>query len=317
VYYETLILDHWCQHRHLLLEPARGLTGLVGANGSGKTNVLAAMAYLVTGRIPLDGDKASNVHDRIPAKGVSRVVGLFHHKGHKVEVVRGLQRAKSQVRVDGGEATVGEERVGAVLADLIGPPVSLLDDHVFVRKEDMYAFLVATPAKRAEYFQRLFDTRAAAAAYAALGKLPVVTATVTSTETDRLKSQLAGGYEQLADLKTQREAYDDVKGYKRYNDPNAATVELWRRYREARAAAEKAFHEAAGTHPRLVVVLVRLCNAPRVHRASWAGCGLNLCGLSDEVLPEPEAMHRLLTDEMVKYVVDVASAKKAGPETGE
>jgi hypothetical protein len=80
---------------------------------------------------------------------------------------------------------------------------------------------------------------------------------------------------------------------------------------KARGAAEKAFAAASEDLTHVVLVLVRLCNEPKVHRSSWGDCGLNLSGLTDGVLPVPRALHQLLSDEMVRYVTDVMAPAKA------
>jgi hypothetical protein len=87
-----------------------------------------------------------------------------------------------------------------------------------------------------------------------------------------------------------------------------ADGESWLR---ARGAAEKAFARASEDRTHVVLVLVRLCDTPRVHRSSWGDCGLNLANVPDSALPESRALRQLLSDEMVRYVVDATTPKKA------
>src|SRR4051794_19168365 len=90
-----LTLEEFRCYRHLALAlPARGLV-LTGANGSGKSTVLEAVAFLATTRSPRAGLDREMIRwesgQELASQPYARVVGALHTGGEDVTVEIGLQ----------------------------------------------------------------------------------------------------------------------------------------------------------------------------------------------------------------------------------
>ena len=78
--------------RDVSFDVRKGQTvGIVGRNGSGKSTILAAMEYLVTGVIPLEGTKDLNISQYAQAEDPSEVSGVIRHDGHVMTITRRLR----------------------------------------------------------------------------------------------------------------------------------------------------------------------------------------------------------------------------------
>jgi DNA replication and repair protein RecF len=91
----SLTLEEFRCYRHLALElPPRGLV-LTGANGSGKSTVLEAVAFLATTRSPRAGLDREMIRwesgEDLASQPYARVVGALHAGGEGVTVEIGLQ----------------------------------------------------------------------------------------------------------------------------------------------------------------------------------------------------------------------------------
>jgi DNA replication and repair protein RecF len=120
----SLTLEEFRCYRHLALElPPRGLV-LTGANGSGKSTVLEAVAFLATTRSPRAGLDREMIRwesgEDLASPPYARVVGALHTGGEGVTVEIGLQldraggegapMTRKQVKING----IGRRAVDAV-----------------------------------------------------------------------------------------------------------------------------------------------------------------------------------------------------------
>src|SRR5690606_11254858 len=71
-----------------------GITGIIGANGSGKTTVLEAIAWALYGNTAARGTRDSIRHNRAGARAPVRVELDFELSGHRYRVARGLTSAE-------------------------------------------------------------------------------------------------------------------------------------------------------------------------------------------------------------------------------
>lgn len=204
-----LQLDRFGVHRKLLVEFDRRTNGIIGANGRGKSTVLAALEYAVTGMIPLAGAKDENICQL--EDGASRVTAVIEHAGRTLEIVRGLKKAKTELRIDGGEPVLGDRPVNQALAEIFGPSIDLFSEYVFVKQGRISAFLDATEAERSKVLQQLFGTRKAEEAWAAIGKYTqTVEVPQRSVEIDALKRRIADRAGEVLDLKRELKQYADA-----------------------------------------------------------------------------------------------------------
>lgn len=233
--YQRLKFNNYGPHKALEIEFSPCLTGIVGRNGAGKSTVLAGATHLITGASPMPGNKDKNIFDRIGPKDISSVEGTVTHNHDELEIVRGLRGVATQLRIDGGTAILSETKVDAKLAEIFGTSLTLLQDYMFVSQGTIFDVLVATNATRSKAYSQLFGTNEAERRWKLIGdRLTKVEIPQRSEEIDPLRTRIADDREELANLREQRATYEDVKEYRRENDPNAQTVDRYNEYLKIR-----------------------------------------------------------------------------------
>jgi DNA repair exonuclease SbcCD ATPase subunit len=209
--YKHIELENFGVHRRCVLDPSPRLTGIVGPNGSGKSTVLHALEFLVTGAVASAGIKEQNINQFATKKGSSSVEGVLTHNGQTLNIVRGLQKAKSQLTIDGGAAVFGDVKVNAELAAVFGGALPLFGDYVFVKQHNLYDFIDATETVRAKAFAQLFGTKRAETCWGLIGaRLAKITVPRRSEALDGLITDAVTNNDRLAALRGQVTAYDDV-----------------------------------------------------------------------------------------------------------
>ena len=76
-----LELFNFCQHRHVVHDFGPGLTAVMGPNGSGKSNFIGGMKFALTGDIPSEGKKETNICQLADETESSFVSFRFQHGG--------------------------------------------------------------------------------------------------------------------------------------------------------------------------------------------------------------------------------------------
>jgi energy-coupling factor transporter ATP-binding protein EcfA2 len=231
---DTLNLSNFGPHTALGVEFSPRLTGIIGPNGSGKSTLIDAIELLVTGAVSRAGAKDANVREGAGTKARSFVSGTIVHGPHRLDVVRGLRRTTSSVRLDGGVKVEGETRVTAELRRILGPAVDLFSDYVAIRQGLMAAFLSRTPGQRDAAYAQLFGTARMAKIHDALRrKLQAIPRPRPSAETDALRRRVGDEREALVALRARKARYDDLRGYDPDADPNAGIVARYEDQTEA------------------------------------------------------------------------------------
>lgn len=169
---ERLDLYNWCQFRRLSHTFVPGLTGIIGANGSGKSNILIAIRWLLTGRITSAGVKEDNVSDF--AAEAERAYGelTFSHGGIRATVKRHLRPSTPTTLTIEGESQPirGDTAATARILAILGIDADIIDSVAIVGQRDIFGFLDKLPSKRLESFQRLFRLDRADEVYATVSK---------------------------------------------------------------------------------------------------------------------------------------------------
>lgn len=136
----------------------RGLIGIVGPNGSGKTTIVNGVLAALTndfGRFA--GNKVENIcRSATGKKSYIEVVGEHHQT--KFKLLRSLQGGRSSLEVNGADLTDkkgGEKVIDEFMRNLLACDKTQLDAHVFVGQASMDAFFRLTLGERAAEFQRL------------------------------------------------------------------------------------------------------------------------------------------------------------------
>lgn len=169
---ERLTLVNFCNHPHRVIEFNSGTTAIIGPNGSGKSHIMGGIRFALTGENPNVGTKTANIYDRIALGENSFVELVFSHGGVTATVRRNIKPARPTAVLtinNGAEVVEGDNEVTARIQRIVGITTDILNEIVIVGQEEIFGFLDKTPAKRAEQFQRLFQTEQAAVIYKVIG----------------------------------------------------------------------------------------------------------------------------------------------------
>jgi exonuclease SbcC len=196
---------NWCQLVDLTVEFADGLNGLLGPNGSGKTNMLNGIVWCLTGVDRNAGVKADNInlHAGQTAKAGVRV--FFEHEGAEVEVHRNLRHGQS-MRVNKEKPVAGDKAVRALMRKVLGVPERVLLDYVFVAQRHIFDFLEADKDEAAATLAQLFGTERAELLYRLLGEArvpvppPLAEADAVAARLERLRRDLTDAEATLKEL---------------------------------------------------------------------------------------------------------------------
>ncbi|HEX9314510.1 MAG TPA: SMC family ATPase, partial [Actinomycetota bacterium] len=137
----------------------RGLFGIVGPTGAGKSSVLDALIYSLYGRTPQIGKDTK----KLITSGAStaRVRLVFDVDGATWEVLRVLRReGPSQVILkrlgEGTPDTAGERAVNDRIAGIVGLDFDAFCSSVTLPQGEFDRFLKATPSDRSKILKRIF-----------------------------------------------------------------------------------------------------------------------------------------------------------------
>ena len=207
---------NFCQHEHIDEEFSTGLVGIIGANGSGKSNLLGAIIFALTGDNPNAGTKASNIRINAAASAASYVELQFSHAGVTAVVRRNLRPATPTATLQiGDNQIVGDKAVTAKIEEILQVPMSVLTDIAIVQQNGLFTALSASNRQRAEYFQRLFDTRVAKTIYDAIGNyvkgIEIPTCGASIDELERQLKKIRDDYVVLTDTLAKSSSFDEIQ----------------------------------------------------------------------------------------------------------
>jgi len=220
-----LEVKNWCQHTFRVCSFTRGLVAILGRIGSGKSNLLGAICWLLTGENPNSGVKADNVAQLAVGDDSAYAKLEFEHAGHLVIVTRYLLPEKEQATlvVDNVEVARGDKAVTAQIEQLLGIDSKFISRFVIVAQTELFAFIEEGPAETDRFFQKLFGTANAEKCQDAIGKhlskltIPeiLVPSTTLAGQVNALDEQLQVLADQINELPA-TEAF--ISGQKAHND---------------------------------------------------------------------------------------------------
>jgi DNA repair exonuclease SbcCD ATPase subunit len=204
MFLESIELVNFCNHHHRVENFQRGLTAVLGANGSGKSNFFNGIRWLLTGANANSGTKDENVSQYAAAEEAAFGKIVFTHGDIRATVTRHL-------RPDTRKSTLGlcdrlnnkkletvrdDKKVNARIEAILDVSFDTLQQVALVAQEDIFGVLSATQGERAAAFQRLFRTDAAEAAYKVLGAHgSAIVVPEVAGDLDTLRRQLAAAQE--------------------------------------------------------------------------------------------------------------------------
>lgn len=159
MWFKRLIVKNIRTLRDVDLTLKRGLIGVFGRNGAGKSTVLDLMYSLLTNDFTrFDGVKTDQISNTAGPKDEAFVYGEVEHDGHLIRLHRGLRPAKHNLQIDNEEPITNADKIAERLEEVLGVDAKLLDLFVFKRQDAIYDFISSTDAERKKAFQALCQT---------------------------------------------------------------------------------------------------------------------------------------------------------------
>ena len=125
-------LENYCQHKSLDIEIQGNLIAVVGHNGAGKSNLMGAIQFALTGEQP-GKVKESLVH--WGAKD-GKVTLEFEAEGKPGRIVRPILSPKVTLEYD-GQAVTGITAVAKAMEERLNVDRDLVRQSVFVRQKEI------------------------------------------------------------------------------------------------------------------------------------------------------------------------------------
>ena len=157
-----LRLTNICQHAALTTDIKPGLTAVIGRNGSGKTSLLRALVYGLTGFV--DGSWGSQQSLQKDGSVVVGSVEVDFTDGSEIYTIKRCAAASPKfpdVVYDSKGNTLAQRRqkVNDYMETVFGMPCPLMFQVCWGRQGELASLLKATPATVSTFLSQVFDTK--------------------------------------------------------------------------------------------------------------------------------------------------------------
>jgi exonuclease SbcC len=151
----ALTLRNFRQHVDTRITFAAGLTGIIGANGAGKTTILEAIAWALYGNSAARGTRESIRYARASDSAPVRVELEFELGAHRYRVERTLRTA--EVRLDGGAEPIAKtiRGVNELLQRKLGMSRAEFFNTYFTGQKELDVMAALGPVERARFLVRV------------------------------------------------------------------------------------------------------------------------------------------------------------------
>ena len=151
-----LTLNRFCQHESLLVDFPVGITGIVGANGSGKSTIARALQFALLGESGNPGKKEDDLNWSAEKTGGTGTVELtFTKDGTEGKIARSIQAARASLKF----GDINERSVSGTnreLMKLINRSKQIVENIVFVMQGQIESILFSRPSDRKKDMHALF-----------------------------------------------------------------------------------------------------------------------------------------------------------------
>jgi DNA repair exonuclease SbcCD ATPase subunit len=167
---EKIELHQVCQHANLVLDIRPGLVGILGPNGSGKTNLVNMIKVSLTGDFSVNpGVKDDNIRWGMPDDDYSAVTATWSHNGQQFVVRRALANTTNSLLLAGATNAIRNvKEINNEIERILGMPQQILN-FMFVEQWQMFAFISADSSTRSSLFSHLCGTAALEKVHKLLG----------------------------------------------------------------------------------------------------------------------------------------------------
>lgn len=160
MFIKNVYLENFGPHENLELNFSKGLNGIYGRNGAGKSTAMIAAYAALTGdwsRHALGKQGCVKVGE----KSCNVAIDLSLSDGSIATIARIISPKTSQRLVWGDYEVVRSEEIAGWLSSSFGLTKHILDNYMFIPQGEMYSFLDTSPKIRAERFAHLCGTEIA------------------------------------------------------------------------------------------------------------------------------------------------------------
>ncbi len=189
----------------------RGLVGIFGSNGSGKTTMVNGIFAALTNDFSrFVGVKTEQIHDMAEAKEESFIEVAAEHDSRQFYIRRSLRPNRSELKIHGEKAITNANAIEDRLQHDLGVNTQLIGRYVFVDQWQMFDFLNQKPSERADAYKRLCRTEKAGRIFDACSAM--LTANQVDAEvvdnSDELASRIGQADEEMAKLNASRQKWE-------------------------------------------------------------------------------------------------------------
>lgn len=143
------------QHADTDIEFGPGITGIIGPNGSGKTTILEAIAWVLYGTSAARGSKDSIRWNRAPARARVRCEVEFSFGAHEYRVVRGLYQAELYQDRASSPIANSQKEVSGKVQRLLGMSRDEFFNTYFTGQKQLAVMAAMGPTERGKFLSRV------------------------------------------------------------------------------------------------------------------------------------------------------------------
>jgi len=149
---QKLKLKNFGRHRDLDVSPSANVVGLLGDNGAGKSTVLEAVQFAITGESPLDQESYVTF-----GEDNGSVELTFVRHGQVGKIFRQVGKTPKRVLEWEGKQIKSAKEVEEILASIFGADKRAVSAAVFIPQGDLQNLLFGAQAERETLFIRLVN----------------------------------------------------------------------------------------------------------------------------------------------------------------
>lgn len=153
-------LSNWGPHKKLEFDTDSHIVGIIGSNGKGKSNLLQAISYALTGDLDKTKGTAYIRNFGHPDAAKEAVVKVVFQKGaEEGTIVRRIKDTGTTSRqmTWGGKTLKSAAEVEKMMAEILGADKEAMKNAVYIKQGDIAKMVKGTPSERQEINLKLMN----------------------------------------------------------------------------------------------------------------------------------------------------------------